>query len=152
DDAAPSAAAWACALAAESRQLGKLAPQIAKCIEAEVFRLGWPVGHALGKEEELAARFGVSRTVLREALAITERDGVTRRQRGRSGGLVVAAPAQDAVAMAIGNYLIAAGLPEQEFGDGYALINTVAFRLAAQRCTTAQAEALRALAQAPLPD
>lgn len=145
-----SAAEWANAVDDDSRRLGKLAPQIAKAIESEVFRLGWPVGHPLGKEEELAGRFGVSRTVLREALTITERDGVTVRTRGRSGGVAIAAPAQASVAMALGNYLVAAGLSEQEFSDGYHMLNGLAFRLAAERCTAAQAEAARALMQRPL--
>jgi DNA-binding FadR family transcriptional regulator len=147
-----SAAAWASALDDDLRRQGKLAPHIAKTIEAEVFRLGWPVGHPLGKEEELAARFGVSRTILREALAITERDGVTLRQRGRSGGVAVAAPAQVSVSMALGNYLVAASLSEQAFGEGYALLQALMFQYAMQRCTAAQAQRARELAARPLPD
>jgi DNA-binding FadR family transcriptional regulator len=151
--AAPeSPAAWAHAIDDQTRRSGKLAPLLAKRIEAEVFRRGWPVGQTLGKEEELATRFSVSRTVLREALAITERDGVTRRQRGRSGGVYVAAPAQQSVVMALGNYLTSAGLSEQQYAEGYALLNGLALRLAAERCTAQEATAARELAGQPLDD
>lgn len=141
---------WIVAVDEAARRQGKLAPQLARCIETEVFRLGWPVGHALGREEALAAGFGVSLSVMREALAITERDGVTRRQRGRTGGVYVAEPAQQSVIMALGNYLISAGLTESQYSDGYALLNGMALRLATERCTAEAARAARELAVQPV--
>ncbi|MEV4171528.1 GntR family transcriptional regulator [Nonomuraea sp. NPDC049709] len=49
-------------------------------------------GDRLPGERELAARLGVSRMTLRQALATLERDGVLLRVPGRSGGAFVAEP------------------------------------------------------------
>ena len=46
-------------------------------------------GDLLPRERELAARLGVSRTVLREAIAILRREGVVSVRRGPSGGITV---------------------------------------------------------------
>src|SRR5690349_10951425 len=71
---------------------GKLASQVARGIEAEVVRRGWPVGLSLGSEMELRERFGVSRSVLREAVRLVEHHQVARMRRGPNGGLFVTAP------------------------------------------------------------
>ena len=46
-------------------------------------------GRRLGTERDLAAGFGVSRTLLRQALESLERDGAIRRVRGPGGGTFV---------------------------------------------------------------
>jgi DNA-binding FadR family transcriptional regulator len=46
-------------------------------------------GDLLPRERELAARIGVSRTVLREAVAILRREGVVSVRRGPAGGIMV---------------------------------------------------------------
>ena len=46
-------------------------------------------GMRLGTERDLAAGFGVSRTLLRQALESLERDGAIRRVRGPGGGTFV---------------------------------------------------------------
>src|SRR5205809_51921 len=71
--------------------LGKLAAQVARRIEAEVVRRGWPVGESLGSEPELRTRHGVSRSVLREAVRLVEHHQVARMRRGPNGGLFVVA-------------------------------------------------------------
>jgi DNA-binding FadR family transcriptional regulator len=83
----------------------KLAQRIARLIEKEVVESGWQVGSLIGSETELAARFGVSRTVMREAVSITEHDGLIVSCRGRRGGLRIAAPALEAVSKSVRNYL-----------------------------------------------
>jgi len=70
---------------------GKLAEQIARQLEREIVSAGWPIGQRLGNEESLVQRFGVSRWIVREAIAMTDRDGMTQRLRSRLGGLAVAA-------------------------------------------------------------
>ena len=55
---------------ADATGTGKLASQVARGIEADVVRQGWPVGRSLGSEMELRERFGVSRSVLREAVRL----------------------------------------------------------------------------------
>ena len=49
-------------------------------------------GQRLGAERDLAAGLGVSRSTLRQALSVLERDGVVRRVPGRGGGTFVTPP------------------------------------------------------------
>src|SRR4051812_248973 len=83
----------------------KLAAQIAHRIEAEVMRRGWPVGTSLGSEIELREQFGVSRSVLREAVRLVEHHQVARMRRGPHGGLFVSAPDAGPATRAIVIYL-----------------------------------------------
>src|SRR6202167_3465094 len=46
-------------------------------------------GHRLGAERALATELGVSRTTLRQALAVLEESGMVRRVPGRGGGTFV---------------------------------------------------------------
>jgi GntR family transcriptional repressor for pyruvate dehydrogenase complex len=62
------------------------------CVEqlATTIRLGvYPLGSTLPSERELAARLGVSRATLREAMAALREAGLVETTRGRSGGTVV---------------------------------------------------------------
>jgi GntR family transcriptional repressor for pyruvate dehydrogenase complex len=62
------------------------------CVEklATAIRLGvYPHGCALPPERELAARLGVSRATVREAIAALRSAGMVRTTRGRGGGTVV---------------------------------------------------------------
>jgi GntR family transcriptional regulator len=52
-------------------------------------------GAKLGAERDLAVDLGVSRSTLRQALAVLERDGVVRRVPGRGGGTFVTPPKVD---------------------------------------------------------
>src|SRR5690606_7819249 len=87
-------------------RLTKLAEQIAGKLEKEIISMGWPVGYPLGREADLVERFGANRWAVREALAITERDGLTEMRRGRNGGIFIAAPAESLVATTMRNYLL----------------------------------------------
>ena len=69
-----------------------LAAEIARGIEAEVIATGWPVGAALGSEASLQRHYGVSRSVLREAVRLVEHHQVARMRRGPGGGLIVTEP------------------------------------------------------------
>lgn len=62
------------------------------CVEqlATTIRLGvYPLGSTLPSERELAARLGVSRATLREAMAALREAGLVETTRGRGGGTVV---------------------------------------------------------------
>ncbi|GGL13012.1 FadR/GntR family transcriptional regulator [Nocardia jinanensis] len=73
------------------------AAEIARRIEDEVIADGWRAGRALGSETVFMERFGVSRSVVREAFRILESRRVAKPRRGPGGGLVVTAPERSAV-------------------------------------------------------
>ncbi|MGV7767469.1 GntR family transcriptional regulator, partial [Mycobacterium kansasii] len=50
----------------------KRAAKIARRIEEDIVRRGWAVGESLGSEAALQQRYGVSRSVLREAVRLVE--------------------------------------------------------------------------------
>jgi DNA-binding FadR family transcriptional regulator len=83
----------------------KLAERIAAAIEGDIVRAGWPVGQMIGSEEQLMARYGVGRAVIREAVRLAEHRQIVRPRRGRNGGLVVVEPDQSAVTESLAIFL-----------------------------------------------
>ncbi|MGH3302081.1 MAG: FadR/GntR family transcriptional regulator [Streptosporangiaceae bacterium] len=83
----------------------KLAERIAAAIEADVLQAGWPVGKVIGSEDQLAARYGAGRAVIREAIRLAEHRQVVRMRRGRSGGLAVVEPDASAVTESLAIFL-----------------------------------------------
>src|SRR3954468_1140948 len=112
--------------------VGKLAAQVARHIEAEVVRRGWPVGASLGSEPELRARHGVSRSVLREAVRLVEHHQVARMRRGPNGGLFVVAPDAGPAARAMAIYLEYVGTSVEELVQARRLLEPLAAGLAAR--------------------
>lgn len=92
----------------------KLAERVAANLEAEVIAAGWPVGALIGTEEQLLARYGVGRAVLREAFRLTEHRQIARVRLGRNGGLVVIAPTSSAVEESLAIYLDYVGVSVEE--------------------------------------
>src|SRR4051812_2455480 len=111
----------------------KLATQIARRIEAEVLRRGWPVGESLGSEPQLRERFGVSRAVLREAVRLLEHHQVARMRRGPGGGLFVTAPDAAPATGAVVIYLEYVGTGVDDLMHARALVEPLAAQLAAER-------------------
>jgi DNA-binding FadR family transcriptional regulator len=99
----------AVALLSSSRQF-KRPELLMQQIAADVVRRRWPVGEHLGGEAELMARYGVSRSVFREAVRALERNGVVTMQTGRHSGLKVSAPRLDAVLNAAAAQFAAMGV------------------------------------------
>ena len=79
-------------VASAPRDNAKLAEHVAAQIRGDIIAKGWPVGQVLAAEPELIERYGVSRSVLREAVRIVEYLGVARMRQGPGGGLVVTTP------------------------------------------------------------
>jgi len=92
----------------------KLAERLSAQIEAAIRANGWPAGHSLGAEEELAAQYGASRAALREAIAIAEWNGLVERRRGRDGGVFIAGFTLAGAVANLRNFLLlaGAGLPD----------------------------------------
>jgi DNA-binding FadR family transcriptional regulator len=123
--------------------VGKLAAQVARRIEAEVVRRGWPVGASLGSEPELRERYGVSRSVLREAVRLVEHHQVVRMRRGPNGGLFVAAPDAGPAARAMVIYLEYVGTSVDDLMEARRLLEPLAAALAAQQMSEEGIELLR---------
>jgi DNA-binding FadR family transcriptional regulator len=83
----------------------KLGDLLARNIAHEVALADWPVGRNLGSEAELMSRYGVGRSVLREAIRLLEHQSVASMRRGPSGGLIVSEPVLEGAAYATGIYL-----------------------------------------------
>jgi len=75
---------------------------------------GWPVGSLVGTEPELLVQYGVSRSVLREAIRIVEHHGVAAMRRGVGGGLIVTAPHLESVQRPLVLYLDYAGISTRD--------------------------------------
>src|SRR5215213_5465106 len=115
--------------------VGKLAAQVARRIEAEVLRRGWPVGESLGSEPELRVHYGVSRSVLREAVRLVEHHQVARMRRGPNGGLFVTVPDAGPAARAMVIYLEYVGTSVDDLMQARQLLEPLAAGLAAQHVT-----------------
>lgn len=88
-----------------SIERGSLAVRVARRIHHDVIAAGWPVGRMFGSEDQLQKRYGVGRSVLREAVRLLESEGVARRRPGPGGGLVITAPDPDSVVRSAGVFL-----------------------------------------------
>ena len=86
----------------------RLYEQLADQIKERIFHNELKEGQQLPNETELAERFQVSRTVVREAMKRLEQEGFVEVQRGR--GTFVVYHAADAVRQSLGNLM--------EFGGG----------------------------------
>jgi DNA-binding FadR family transcriptional regulator len=97
----------------DTQRMLKSAARVAKLLEEQFIRDGWPVGRVYGREIELTERFGVGRAVVREAARILEARGTARMRRGPHGGLVVTAPATAQLFETIGCYCHLSGVTRE---------------------------------------
>jgi GntR family transcriptional regulator len=84
--------------------------QLQELLKERIESGGWNPGDRLPSESELARRYGVSRVVVRQALAILEDDGQILRVQGR--GTFVAEPKLDARAGGLARLLAAPRPPD----------------------------------------
>src|SRR3954471_20568000 len=125
--------------------VGKLAAQVARRIEIEVVRRGWPVGESLGSEPELRERHGVSRSVLREAVRLVEHHQVARMRRGPNGGMFVVAPDAAPATRAMVIYLEYIGLSVEDLMQARLLLEPLAATVAADQVGDEEIARLRGL-------
>jgi DNA-binding FadR family transcriptional regulator len=126
----------------------KRASQIARRIEADIIRRGWPTGQSLGSEQALQQRYQVSRSVLREAVRLVEHHQVARMRRGPNGGLLVCEPDAAPATHAIIIYLEYLGTTIGDLLDARLLLEPLAASLAAERIDEAGIDRLRAVMRA----
>ncbi|SPM37771.1 GntR family transcriptional regulator [Mycobacterium rhizamassiliense] len=123
----------------------KLASTIAREIEADIVRRGWPVGASLGSERALQERFSVSRSVLREAVRLVEHHQVARMRRGPGGGLLVCEPDAGPATRAVVIYLEHLGTTLDDLLNARLVLEPLAASLAAERIDEAGIDRLRAV-------
>ena len=133
-----------------ARYADKLASQTARRLEAEVIMLGWPVGRALDSEPVLRERYGISRSLLREAVRLVEHHQVARMRRGPGGGLIVCAPDVGPATRAAVTYLEFSGTNPVDVMRARTIIEPTASRLCAERITEDGIAALRGALKAEL--
>lgn len=122
---------------------GRRAAQVARLIEADIIRRNWPLGESLGSEAQLQEHYGVSRSVLREAVRLVEHHQVARMRRGPGGGLIVTTPDAAPATRAMVIYLEYVGTTIDELFDARLLLEPLAAGLAAERVDEAEIAALR---------
>jgi len=77
--------------------------QVATAIQRRIHATSLGPGDFLGREEDLAAQFGVSRPTLREALKLLASGNLIRASRGPGGGIFVAHTADQGMGRSIGD-------------------------------------------------
>jgi GntR family transcriptional regulator, transcriptional repressor for pyruvate dehydrogenase complex len=75
--------------------------QVAAALQHRIQTAGLEPGDFLGREEDLAAEFGVSRPTLREALKLLASGNLIRANKGPGGGIFVAHTADEGVRQSI---------------------------------------------------
>jgi DNA-binding FadR family transcriptional regulator len=127
------------------------AANVARRIEADVIRRGWPVGASLGSEQALQQQYDVSRSVLREAVRLVEHHQVARSRRGPGGGLIVTAPDAAPATRAVIIYLEYLGVTIDELLAARVLLEPLAAELAARQIDEAGIGLLRGTVGGALP-
>ncbi|MFZ1989316.1 MAG: FCD domain-containing protein [Alphaproteobacteria bacterium] len=136
------------AFAATGALLGRsasLSSRIILAVREELFAKRLRPGDVLGTEKELAARFGVSRIVARDALRTLEALGVAEIRMGKGGGARIARGNPRLFAEALAVQLDLTGVSAAEVLDAQRAIEVMAAELAAEASTLADHQRLRRL-------
>jgi DNA-binding FadR family transcriptional regulator len=113
-------------------------------IKQDIEDRGLEVGDRLGSEVELIKKYGVSRSIFREASRILELIGVSQSRKGRDGGLIVAKANPSNTIEAAAQFLEQAKLPFDQIYEARIALDTFAAELAAKRATDEQVAELEA--------
>lgn len=134
----------------ESGSGNKRAGLLASKIEAEIIAMGWPAGRLLGSEVDLMERYGVSRSIFREAIRLLEHRLMVESRRGRGGGLFVAEPDPTVIADAVSLFLRYRKVSVRDLFEVRQALELTSVRLAAARSTEDDVARLRKLADLPM--
>src|ERR1700760_2122421 len=132
----------------ETGRANKLASTIARDIEADIVRRGWPFGESLGSEHALQQRFCVSRSVLREAVRLVEHHQVARMRRGPNGGLLICEPDAGPATRAVVIYLEYLGTTLGDLLNARLVLEPLAASLAGELIDEGGIERLRGVLRA----
>jgi GntR family transcriptional repressor for pyruvate dehydrogenase complex len=127
--------------------------EVAEELRSFIVREGLRPGDRLGREEDLARRFGVSRPTVREAIQALTSAHLVRASKGRGGGIFVAATAEEGVGRSltasVASMLASDALSIEELLETRLLLEVPLAGLAAQRADGEQVEALIRAAEEP---
>ena len=108
-------------------------------------------GDRLGREEDLARTFGVSRPTLREALRLLASSHLIRASKGPGGGIFVAATTEEGIALSVSegvaSMLAADAIDLDELLETRMLVEIPLAGLAAQRATAEDVTRIRTLVE-----
>jgi DNA-binding FadR family transcriptional regulator len=125
--------------------------QVADSIRVFMQSEGLRPGDRLGREEDLARRFGVSRPTLREALRLLSSSHLVRASKGPGGGIFVAATPEEGigrtVSASVASMLEAQSITMDELLETRMLFEVPLVGLAAQRATEEDVARLYALVE-----
>jgi GntR family transcriptional repressor for pyruvate dehydrogenase complex len=124
---------------------GALSAQIVADVRDALFEKRLKTGDPIGTEKDLAARYGVSRIVARDALRTLEALGIAEIRMGKGGGARVARGNPRLFAEALAVQLDLTGVSAAEVMDAQRAIETLAAELAAERATPADHARLKRL-------
>ncbi len=116
---------------------GSLSAQIVADVRDALFEKRLKPGDPIGTEKDLAARYGVSRIVARDALRTLQALGIAEIRMGKGGGARVARGNPRLFAEALAVQLDLAGVSAAEVMDAQRAIETLAAELAAEHASAA---------------
>jgi GntR family transcriptional regulator, transcriptional repressor for pyruvate dehydrogenase complex len=122
-----------------------LSAQIVAEVREALFAKRLRPGDFLGTEKDLAARFGASRIVARDALRTLEALGIVEIRMGKGGGARIARGKPRLFAEALAVQLDLTGVSVAEIMDAQRAIETLGAELAAENATPNDVEKLRRL-------
>src|SRR5882757_566685 len=122
-----------------------LSAQIVTEVRDALFAKKLKPGDSLGTEKDLAARFGVSRIVARDALRTLQALGIAEIKMGKGGGARVARGNPRLFAEALAVQLDLTGVTAAEIMDAQRAIETLSAELAAEHATADDIAKLRRL-------
>lgn len=106
---------------------------LARLMEEDIAAGGLGTGDSMGPLREIAARYGVGRSAVCEAVRILERRGLARMRPGRYGGLILAKPALETTVEELADFFRLTGVSLQQLMDAREAVDGAAARLAAVR-------------------
>lgn len=102
------------------------------------------VGQRLPSERELAEQFDISRGGVREALRSLELAGLVEARTGAAGGFFIRASGGDGITQAVRDMVAIGQVPTDNITEARIELTCVAIRLACQRATPAELDAIEA--------
>lgn len=101
----------------EGMAVARQTEMLARRIEDDIASAGFVPGCGFGSLSELAVRYGMGRSVVREAVGILERRGLGRLRPGPSGGFILTRPRLDTLCMALANHFLSMGVTPGQIED-----------------------------------